>query len=61
MKSAILVIWGLLMREFSLSETSDRWFLNSDGVMLHNSFRVVGKVISIGIDVLRLSNSSYRS
>ena len=45
------------MGEFSLSETSDWLSFNSDGVLLHKNFGVVDKVISIGIDVLKLSNS----
>ena len=48
MESSILVIWELLVGEFSLSKTSDWQFFNSDVVLLHNIFGVVDKVISIG-------------
>ena len=33
---------------FRLSETSDRWFFNSDGVLLRNSSGVVDNMISNG-------------
>ena len=36
------------MGGFLLSETSDWWFFNSDGVLLRNSSGVFDKVISNG-------------
>ena len=45
------------MGEFSLSKTSDWWFFDSDGVLLHKGYGLVDEVMSISIDVLRSSNT----
>ena len=37
--SSILVMWELLMGEFSLCEISDRWFFNGNGAQFRSSWQ----------------------